>query len=162
MIFKDLASMVHDQGEIIGKHYSMSLVYIHNLISKLVIFNQDKLFQRPTDPWESLFLDNGMDVPIIIRVITGCLSRDLEILIIPNWTNYLDSIETNIENAVVDIQQGNTQLRQARDHQVKYPPPPRDRLATDYDIDRHRNNNDFRDLRVKRNSWLPEYVLYSS
>ena len=60
-----------------------------------------------------------MDVPIIIRVITGCLSRDLEILIIPNWTNYLDSIETNIENAVVDIQQGNTQLRQARDHQVK-------------------------------------------
>ena len=53
---------------------------------------------------------------------------------------------------MVDIQQGNTQLRQARDHQVKYPPPPRDRLATDYDIDRHRNNNDFRDLRVKRNS----------
>ena len=35
-------------------------------------------------------------------------------------TVYLDSIETNIENAVVDIQQGNTQLRQARDHQVKY------------------------------------------
>ena len=33
-------------------------------------------------------------------------------------TVYLDSIETNIENAVVDIQQGNTQLRQARDHQV--------------------------------------------
>jgi len=29
----------------------------------------------------------------------------------------VDSIETNIENAVVDIQQGNTQLRQARDHQ---------------------------------------------
>jgi len=29
----------------------------------------------------------------------------------------IDSIETNIENAVVDIQQGNTQLRQARDHQ---------------------------------------------
>ena len=85
-----------------------------------MIFNQDKLFQRPADPWESLFLDNGMDVPIIIRGITGCPSRDLEILIIPNWTNYLDSIETNIENAVVDIQQGNTQLRQARDHQVKY------------------------------------------
>ena len=48
------------------------------------------------------------------------MSRDLEILIIWNWTFYLDSIETNIENAVVDIQQGNTQLRQARDHQVKY------------------------------------------
>ena len=26
MIFKDLASMVHDQGEIIGKQYSMSVV----------------------------------------------------------------------------------------------------------------------------------------
>ena len=102
---------------------TLSLVYIHNLKTKLVTFNQDKLFQRQTDPWESLFLDNGMDVPIIIRVITGCLSRDLEILIIPNWTNYLDSIETNIENAVVDIQQGNTQLRQARDHQVRYPLP---------------------------------------
>lgn len=110
--------MVHDQGEIIGKHYSMSLVYTI-LYLNWWFFNQDKLFQRPIDPWESLFLDNGMDVPIIIRVITGCLSRDLEILIIPNWTNYLDSIETNIENAVVDIQQGNTQLRQARDHQVK-------------------------------------------
>ena len=112
--------MVHDQGEIIGKHYSMSLVYTSTILFlNWWFFNQDKLFQRPIDPWESLFLDNGMDVPIIIRVITGCLSRDLEILIIPNWTNYLDSIETNIENAVVDIQQGNTQLRQARDHQVK-------------------------------------------
>ena len=113
--------MVHDQGEIIGKHYSMSLAYTSTILFRnWWFFNQDKLFQRPIDPWESLFLDNGMDVPIIIRVITGCLSRDLEILIIPNWTNYLDSIETNIENAVVDIQQGNTQLRQARDHQVKY------------------------------------------
>ena len=65
--------MVHDQGEIIGKHYSVSLVYIHNLNPKLVIFNQDKLFRRPNHPWESLFLDNGMDVPIIIRVITGSL-----------------------------------------------------------------------------------------
>ena len=116
--------MVHDQGEIIGKHYSMSLVYTSTILFlNWWFFNQDKLFQRPIDPWESLFLDNGMNVPIIIRVITGCLSRDLEILIIPNWTNYLDSIETNIENAVVDIQQGNTQLRQARDHQVKYPLP---------------------------------------
>ena len=112
--------MVHDQGEIIGKHYSMSLAYTSTILFlNWWFFNQNKLFQRPIDPWESLFLDNGMDVPIIIRVITGCLSRDLEILIIPNWTNYLDSIETNIENAVVDIQQGNTQLRQARDHQVK-------------------------------------------
>ena len=112
--------MVHDQGEIIGKHYSMSLVYTSTILFlNWWFFNKNKLFQRLFDPWESLFLDNGMDVPIIIRVITGCLSRDLEILIIPNWTNYLDSIETNIENAVVDIQQGNTQLRQARDHQVK-------------------------------------------
>jgi len=29
----------------------------------------------------------------------------------------IDSIEQNIETAVVDIQSGNTQLRQAREHQ---------------------------------------------